>query len=195
MYSDFIEFNDDKILDDFYYFDKQFTDDEFKKIDVTIKKYNESLIDGILNDGSNKDYRRSKIAWIPINDETKWLYKKIGSMVNIANNELWKFDISGMSESIQYGEYHSTENGHYDWHMDLGGDVINRKISVVIQLSDPEEYEGGELQFMLNKNTTSIKKEKGLTVVFPSYFLHRVTPVTKGIRKSLVIWITGKAFR
>ena len=195
MYSDFIEFNDKKYLDDFYYIKNSFSNNELKKIHRIINKYKSNLKDSKIINGIDKNYRSSKICWIPLNNSTKWLYKKIGSFVNIANKEMWDFDINGMNEMIQYSEYYASENGHYDWHMDLGGNVINRKISVTIQLSDPLDYEGGELQFMTSKQITNSPKAKGLTVMFPSFFMHRVTPVTKGIRKSLVIWITGKAFK
>lgn len=202
-YSNFVQLNDKKCLDEYYYFENSFSEEELKKIGELVNKYNNNLKDAIIVNSDNKNikndidnsYRSSKISWIPLNNNSKWLYQKIGSFVNIANQELWDFDILGMTEMIQYGEYRSSENGHYDWHMDLGGDVINRKISVTIQLSDPQEYEGGELQFMTSRKITNAPKGKGITVIFPSYFLHRVTPVTKGIRKSLVIWITGKAFR
>ncbi|ARF08263.1 2OG-FeII oxygenase superfamily protein [Catovirus CTV1] len=197
-YSDFIEYNEDKILDDYYYFDECFTNDELNEIDNIIKKQQQELEDGIIlksnDDKVDKTYRSSKIMWIVLNDETKWLYKKIGNLVNTANEEMWDFNILGMTEMLQYGEYHASEQGHYDWHMDLGGKIINRKISVTIQLSSPDEYEGGELQFMTSREIRNAPKGKGVTVIFPSYFLHRVTPVTKGVRKSLVIWITGKAF-
>ena len=194
-YSDFIELKEDKYLDEYYYFEDSFSDNELKNITDLVEQYKDQLNDGIVSNTIDKTYRSSKISWIPFDDETKWLYNKIGSLVNIANEELWDFDILGMRENIQYGEYHASENGHYDWHMDIGGKIINRKISVTIQLSDPTEYEGGELQFMTNREVNVAPIGKGVTILFPSYFLHRVTPVTKGIRKSLVIWITGKAFK
>lgn len=71
----------------------------------------------------------------------------------------------------------------------------NRKLSMVIQLSDPSEYEGGELLLHLGNNPTRIERKKGLAVFFPSYILHEVTPVTKGERYSLVAWVHGKPFK
>jgi PKHD-type hydroxylase len=70
-----------------------------------------------------------------------------------------------------------------------------RKLSVVLQLSDPSEYEGGDLEIMNCSEPTQVKKEKGLVTAFPSFMLHRVTPVTKGIRRTLVVWLTGPRFR
>jgi PKHD-type hydroxylase len=195
MYSDFIEFKEHSGLDNYYYFEESFSEDDLQKVDELIKRYADKLDDGIVSNRLDKSYRRSKISWVPLNDDTKWLYRKIGSLVSIANNDLWNFDIVGMSEMLQYGEYHDSEGGHYDWHMDLGGNVTNRKISVTIQLSDPEDYEGGELQFMTSRKIRVAPKGKGFTVIFPSYFLHRVTEVTRGIRRSLVIWVSGNPFR
>jgi PKHD-type hydroxylase len=97
---------------------------------------------------------------------------------------------------MQYTIYEGNDLGHYDWHLDAGNTSIPpRKLSFILQLSDPDSYEGGDLQIMNSTEPTTVKKEKGFAVVFPSYTLHRVTPVTKGIRKTLVIWVTGPTFR
>ena len=142
------------------------------------------------------EYRRSKISWVPKTENSKWLYEKIGIMVNEANENLWNFDIVGMTELIQYTEYDQNYKGHYDWHMDVGdGENSKRKISLVLQLSDPSEYEGGELELMISKDITTFRKEKGSVICFPSFFMHRVKPVTRGNRKSLVIWISGPPYR
>jgi PKHD-type hydroxylase len=80
--------------------------------------------------------------------------------------------------------------------MDFGsGDISNRKLSITVQLSDPSEYEGGELQFMINQHIITAPKEKGTAIIFPSFALHRVTPVTKGARKSIVGWIGGPPYK
>ncbi|MCK6649860.1 MAG: 2OG-Fe(II) oxygenase, partial [Bacteroidia bacterium] len=71
----------------------------------------------------------------------------------------------------------------------------NRKLSISVQLSDAVEYEGGELQFMINQNIVTAPKEKGTAIIFPSFALHRVLPVTKGNRMSIVGWIAGPAYR
>jgi PKHD-type hydroxylase len=80
--------------------------------------------------------------------------------------------------------------------MDFGtGELSNRKLSITVQLSDPDEYEGGELQFMVNQNIFTAPKDKGTAIIFPSFALHRVTPITKGSRKSIVGWISGAPYR
>ena len=76
--------------------------------------------------------------------------------------------------------------------MDVGGGVaLKRKISIVLQLSDPEEYEGWNFELFVNRKITKLPNSKGTVILFPSYCMHRVTPITKGERKSLVLWATG----
>lgn len=80
--------------------------------------------------------------------------------------------------------------------MDIGkGKLSRRKIRISIQLSDPDEYEVGDFEFLIRKEITKLSQKKGCAIVFPSYFLYRVTLVTKGIRKSLVLWVSGQPFR
>ena len=101
---------------------------------------------------------------------------------------------------IQFTEYDAAYEGKYDWHMDcdlLGnGGVFARKISLVLQLSDGDSYEGGDFQFY---NVQNPKPEdlraKGTVVCFPSHVYHRVTQVTKGTRYSLVTWFEGPPWR
>ena len=116
-------------------------------------------------------------------------------MIVEANQKMWKFDLSTMNESIQYTEYYGSQEGGYDWHMDCGIEIQNqRKISVTVQLSDSNEYEGGDLQFNIGKEMTA-PSQKGAAILFPSFYLHRVTPVTSGIRKSFVLWVGGEPYR
>jgi PKHD-type hydroxylase len=82
----------------------------------------------------------------------------------------------------------------YNWHQDFGTGV-SRKLSNVVQLSDPSEYEGGNLQIMTNSGVQRIRKKRGLAVAFPSFTFHTVTPVTAGTRQSLVAWVSGAPFR
>lgn len=180
-------------LDNYYFFKNGLTDLEIDKIFDISKKY--IFQNGKINKQLNTSYRNSKIKWIPQNDETKWLYNKIRNFVKEANSISWNFDLIGFGEDIQIGEYNSKDKGHYDWHLDIGKNSINRKISISIQLSDPNDYEGGELEFKIGKNIIKAPKEKGTVILFPSYLLHRVTSVIKGKRVSLVLWISGPPFK
>jgi PKHD-type hydroxylase len=139
--------------------------------------------------------RNSHIRWIDYNEKSAWLYKHLSELIQTANNEMWNFDISYIDDSIQYTEYHDN-GGHYDWHLDVGMYPVNhRKISVTIQLSDPDDYEGGDFEVMTSSIPDIAPRKKGCAILFPSYLLHRVTPVTKGIRKSLVIWVNGQPLK
>ena len=182
-------------LDKYYCFRAGFTRDEINLLDKQLFDTNMQIKEATTFSGSEEELRKSRVGWIPMDQNFLWLHAKLGEMVNIANKELWGFDISGMDEQIQYAEY-PENGGHYDWHMDTGPDKFSRrKISITVQLSDPSEYEGGDLQIKINAGQSDTPKGLGNVVIFPSYLLHRVTPVTKGLRRSLVLWITGPAFK
>ena len=84
----------------------------------------------------------------------------------------------------------------YGWHQDYGGDrQASRKFSLVLQLTDPADYEGGNLQIMVGREPQTVRKQRGLIAAFPSYTVHQVTPVVSGSRQSLVAWVTGPAFK
>jgi len=147
----------------------------------------------------NSSFRTSTIKWIPEIPPTEWLYKKLHDCI-LESNNTWNFTLSSIEEQIQYSEYNSTQKGHYTWHVDIANDVFAlRKLSVIVQLSSSEEYEGGDVEFFtggdIDQNKIKAIRNKGSVTVFPSYMLHRVTPVTKGIRKSLVLWVGGTQFR
>jgi len=140
--------------------------------------------------------RKSKVAWIESSNETTWLYDRVAFIVRQLNSQFFHFDLTGFAEPFQYTIYTSSGD-HYDWHIDKGvmNGSVPRKLSLVIQLTDPSEYEGGDLILKSAHEDTIVKKQKGLVVSFPSWVLHRVTPVTAGTRRTLVMWTGGPAFR
>jgi len=142
------------------------------------------------------DHRRSFNSWISPNQHTKWIYERLANLIIQNNENYFKFDLT-MIETLQFTYYNSTENGCYKPHIDPQTWPLphNRKLSLVVQLSDPSEYEGGNLLLHTSHNPINIQKEKGMVVCFPSYTLHEVTPVTKGERYSLVAWVHGPAFK
>lgn len=132
---------------------------------------------------------------VTIDKKWEWVIDKIINQVTEANNTIWNFDLKSIIDSIQYTEYDGN-GGHYDWHMDIGpGTISHRKISIVIQLSDPDEYIGGDLQLMTGTQHVTVPRGKGNVVIFPSFLLHRVVPLTGGNRKSLVLWVGGDHYR
>jgi len=142
------------------------------------------------------DIRRSHISWININEHTKKMYSKLSQAICDTNEKYFKYDLT-MMEKLQFTEYSADELGCYHQHIDplVWNNPHNRKLSFVLQLSDPDDYEGGELKLYTSKEPQVITRQKGLTVFFPSYTLHEVTPVTKGIRNTLVGWVHGPSFK
>jgi PKHD-type hydroxylase len=169
-------------------------------------KEDESLSDEDLKDLKKK--RDSNIVWL--ND--RWIYKEIQPYIHEANRLAgWNFDWD-FSESCQFTKYKL--NQFYDWHCDSwdvpytnkdNKDTFGkiRKLSVTCSLSDPKDYKGGELEFdfrNMDPDKPNVRKcaeisKRGSIVVFPSHVWHRVKPVTKGTRYSLVIWNLGYPFK
>ena len=139
--------------------------------------------------------RVTRTAWLQPTAETRWIYDRLEKVIRAINDRVYQFDLSGFSEPFQYSIYHGSENGHYGWHVDQGNIKTRRKLSISVQLTDPSHYEGCDLQFQAgNKIETGIR-DRGAVIAFPSYVLHRVTPCTRGTRKALVAWTTGKQFK
>jgi PKHD-type hydroxylase len=122
------------------------------------------------------------------------VFEKLANVAAKINAKHFRFELTGFGEPLQLTNYNQSENGMYGWHQDYGGGV-SRKLSMAVQLADPSEYEGGNLQVMTATEPTNIRKQRGLIAVFPSYIVHQVTPVTQGSRQSLVAWVSGPAFR
>ena len=141
-----------------------------------------------------QEIRDSKISWLYPTEETEWLYRKITDAVMELNEIYFKFNLFGLTEGLQFTKY-DAPTGKYEKHIDKFLYGVVRKLSMTIQLSDPEEYEGGELALHVSGTPTTLPKEQGKLVAFPSYALHEVTPVTKGTRYSLVSWVTGPPFK
>jgi PKHD-type hydroxylase len=157
---------------------------------------------GLGFDGSthNNGARSSEIRWINPNDpSSRFITDVLWYYAREANRNAFGFDIDYLPD-IQYTKYTADDNGKYDWHHDTfwaNPTAYDRKISIVIQLTDPSEYEGGdfEIDSQYAQMPADQIRAKGSVMVFPSFLLHRVTPVTKGVRRSLVSWIQGPKFR
>jgi len=180
---------------DYSWFTKLFSEEEVTAIRHlwNAELANEAEVNLAGKEHSRDDLRKSQLMWIKpgAND---WIYDKLAQACIQTNSTKYKFDILGFQTELQLANYEG--NGFFEWHMDFGsGDISNRKLSITVQLSDPSEYEGGELQFMINQHIITAPKEKGTAIIFPSFALHRVTPVTKGARKSIVGWIGGPPYK
>jgi len=178
----------------YYWFENGFTTQEIDTIVNGSLEYEfQKAI--IMDEGNTDKFRKSNIKWLPFDSKWEWVIDKIMSQVTEANKTIWNFDLKSIIDNIQYTEYEGN-GGHYDWHLDIGpGSISHRKISITIQLSDPEEYVGGDLQIMTGSEYTTVPRGKGTVVIFPSFLLHRVVPLTSGNRKSLVLWVGGDHYK
>lgn len=130
-----------------------------------------------------------------------WFFQRIADRVEWTNKDRFHFDLVGLTEGANVLRYDAPENaddipGHYDMHQDIGGGNMSlRKLSVVIQLSDPADYDGGRLHLISHRDLEVPENKQGDVIIFPSYVPHYVTPVTRGTRFAIASWVSGPPFR
>jgi PKHD-type hydroxylase len=156
-------------------------------------------VDGVSAEENSEVKRSSIVRWVDRNKQSShFVVNIIKDFAWEANRRAFGFHVDYLRD-IQFTEYHGSQEGEYGWHFDTfwgNPTTYDRKLSVVIQLSDPTDYEGGE--FQIDPQFQKIPeefKQRGSILVFPSPIRHRVTPVTSGLRKSLVSWIEGPKFK
>ena len=171
--------------------------DDLDKVDENI------FIKSEVNPQNSKikdNVRKSQHCWIP---STHWIGGFLWHFIKMANKDNFLYDISDIeNDLIQYTQYNKGD--FYKWHTDMDICAINepdqlvRKLSFTLQLTNEDEYTGGNLEFADFDDSTyrfSVPKSRGTVIVFDSRVPHRVTPVESGIRKSLVGWVVGKRWR
>lgn len=202
------------LLNNFYIFDSvlpnNFCDDLIRfgeeKSNIQLALTGDSIPPKTEKDFKNLyKQRNSSVAWI----DEPWVWNQVQPYIIEANKEAgWNFDLDH-SENAQWTKYSETQ--HYSWHVDSFPSPYNeprrrdygltRKLSATISLEDGDKYEGGDLEFCIHKGINQkifkvdVARKKGSITVFPSFVLHRVTPVTKGTRYSLVVWTLGFPFK
>lgn len=180
---------------EFVFYEGFFNPQEVDKIRNLWSSENE--VDATLSGGgktTDETLRKTKLTFIKDSEENIWLYQKIGQLGIQCNHERYGYDLLGFHHELQLARY--GEGDFFDWHLDFGaGEISHRKLSVSVQLSNSDEYEGGDLQFMINQKVINAPRTKGTVVVFPSFIMHRVTPITKGVRQSIVAWLAGPPYR
>ena len=177
-----------------------FTVKECQKI-ITIGKrlqLNKGLVVEVENNNKSKvmshKRRDSQVAWMGPNSDTEWIFRRLTDLIIDLNERFFKFDLFGFQEGCQFTHY-KAPGAHYGKHVDtLAGQGV-RKLSVTVQLSDPTTYKGGELYLYAVEEGQKLSAAQGTLLLFPSYILHEVKPVTQGERYSLVSWITGRPFK
>ena len=138
--------------------------------------------------------RDSDVSFLTPDENAHWIFERLASITPRVNYDLFLYDIEAI-ETIQFTRY--TEDQFYDWHIDSHNIWLNyeRKISGVVFLDDPDSYEGGELEIIVDGSpdrSIKIKPNKGEIAFFASWMPHRALPVTKGTRRTLVFWVQGK---
>lgn len=166
-----------------------------------------SIGNGSDDGGSVVDtYRKVETSQLLPDDELcgvniNWLFERIRDKVVWANNNHYHFDLHGLWQQVNYLKYHAPRTkdevpGHYDAHQDFGGgESSQRKLSVVVQLSKPEDYDGCRLLLTNETEYDPGHIGQGDMIVFPSWTVHRVTNITRGERRALVSWVSGPPFR
>ena len=152
---------------------------------------------GLVRQTTAHQIRRAEVSWLDDIPEAAWVMERMMRLVAAANRDSFGFDLTDFLESPQVARYGAEREGHFDWHSDIGAGqaASKRKLTIVVQLSEPEEYEGGVLELRPDSSLRQVEKARGTAVLFPSFVLHRVTPVTRGTRWSLTLWTHGPAFR
>ena len=151
-------------------------------------------IQGEVNSGQiDKKLRNVKQQGLMMNEEG-WPHTRILELMKQANETRYKFNVSGFMNYdapmiMEYGK-----GCHYDWHIDVGKSVPNRKLSFTIQLSKPEDYEGGDLEFLGTEINKEAFRQQGTCVIFPSFLAHKITKVKSGTRYAIVGWVHGPTY-
>lgn len=184
-------------IEPFAWWEGAFNDQELDWLqDKAIRAEQQAQVGGNPQGDELARVRRSKISWLNKNQDTAWVFERLSDVVSSLNAQYFRLDLTGFGEAIQLTNYDQSDHGMYGWHQDYGvKNAASRKLSLVLQLTDPARYEGGNLQIMTGGEPQTIRKQRGLIAAFPSYQVHQVTPVTQGSRQSLVAWITGPAFK
>ena len=149
---------------------------------------------GNTKDNNKLKTRKSNISWLSPSDNLEWLYRRLTDVITDLNNQFFRFDIFGIQEGLQFTNYKAPD-GKYDSHTDRGYGSVIRKLSISIQLTNEDNYDGGDLELLQSDKADKMDKQQGKLIMFPSFVQHRVTPVIKGERNSLVIWVTGNNFK
>jgi PKHD-type hydroxylase len=152
---------------------------------------------GLVGGRADAALRRAGLVWLDDLPGQGHVMEALVRAVAAANRTAFGFDLTDFRESAQIARYGAEDQGHFDWHADVGQGpaAARRKLTVVVQLSAPDGYGGGALEVRPSTAVLTAPRDRGTMAVFPSPMLHRVTPVTAGERFSLTLWAHGPAFR
>jgi PKHD-type hydroxylase len=177
------------------WWDSAFNDEQLQQLKQLKNDF--VFTDGLVGDDNAKtEVRQSDVFFVYKDQQYSWIFETLDYVANSLNQDFFNFDLYELN-SFQYTKYDKKENeegGYYNWHWDMYvGNRPNhqRKLSLVMHLSEPGNYEGGDLILAPGGNQETIELSFGKIIVFPSFVNHCVTPVTRGTRETLVAWYTG----
>jgi len=151
---------------------------------------------GLVGGSLKTNTRRARIYWLDEEGTGAWVFKRILDTVAETNRRHFHFRLEEFSEKMQVAWYGAEPGGFFDWHVDFGDGPVarRRKLTTVVQLSDPDTYSGGALETNSDGVVRTASRGAGDALLMPSFVLHRVAPVTQGERYSLTLWSHGPAF-
>ena len=140
--------------------------------------------------------RLAKTSWLDEDRTADWVFSRLLAAFAKSNREHFDFKLDEFAERMQVAWYHAGSRAFFDWHSDIGASSLasRRKLTMVVQLSDAESYQGGQLETNADGNVRVASRCIGSALILPSFLLHRVSPVTIGNRYSLTLWSHGPAF-
>jgi len=191
------------ITHEYIWWDDVFSSEELDKICEISAEVD--LREGTTLGNSLSDYRISDNNFHHRTEKNSWIFERLNGLIEHVNNEFYNYDLNGY-EFYQYSEYDASKNGQYKYHYDMAsngsnintkdGTLETRKLSLALLLNEPGvDFKGGEFAFKTGEDDLYTVPKRGRAFLFPSYVLHKVFPVTEGIRKSLVVWVTGPKFK
>jgi PKHD-type hydroxylase len=200
------------VTHEFVWRNQIFSDEELTNIENTfgMDPLEDSVTVGARDKEQIEQVRKSKIKFFKKDESNEWIFERLNYNISELNDMYYNFILNGYN-MMQYTVYDSSYKGKYDWHMDttLGYSINDmsfdhtdretRKLTAIVLLNEPNvDFCGGDFQIYTGgniENSLSVNMRKGTLVCFPSFLIHRVKPVLLGVRKSLVIWVTGPKFR
>lgn len=148
--------------------------------------------------GRKRDHklRNAELVWMDDVGGMGWVMTRLIELVSRSNKQQFNFDVREFAESPQVAKYDADKGGHFAWHSDIGEGLAagKRKLTLVLQLSNPDTYDGGDLKIRPSAHILAANRAQGSVSVFPSFALHKVTPIRRGIRRSLTVWAHGPPF-
>ena len=173
-----------------------FTESDIRLIHALgMSRYDTGVTDMSTGDTSK---RKTWHIAIPKNPLSAPIFDKVGSIIKDVNSRHWNFEIEHFNRAGLYYACYDNIGDHYGWHTDktekYGTEKGFVKIAAILQLTDPWEYTGANLQCMTD-GLISVPKQKGLFMIMPGWVTHQVTPIQSGVRKSMIVWMMGPPYK